>query len=45
MNGNVKYPNLRRSVEKNLTRKTDEKERSFMKWLIKKANTSKLNKM
>jgi hypothetical protein len=44
MNGDVKYPSLRRSVEKNLTRKADEKERRFMKWLINKANNSKMNK-
>jgi hypothetical protein len=40
MNGDLKYPNLRRSFEKNLTRKTNENERSFLKWMIKKIETS-----
>jgi hypothetical protein len=33
MTGDVNYPNLRRSFEKHLTRKTTENERMFIKWL------------
>ncbi|MDT8859215.1 hypothetical protein N0O92_03150 [Alkalihalobacillus sp. MEB130] len=38
MVGDVKYPKLRRSIEKKLTRKTDDNERLFMKWMIQKSN-------
>jgi len=36
MNGEMNYPRLRRSFEKNLTRKTSENERMFIKWLIQR---------
>ncbi|WP_227935636.1 hypothetical protein [Alkalihalobacillus deserti] len=37
MTREVNYPNLRRSFEKNLTRKTTENERMFIKWLIQRS--------
>lgn len=41
MNENVKYSHLRRSVEKKLTRKTSEKERLLIKWMIDKSIKNK----
>ncbi|MFC0558797.1 hypothetical protein [Halalkalibacter alkalisediminis] len=37
MNGEINYPRLRRSFEKILTRKTNENERLFIKWLIQRS--------